>query len=110
MPSKPGIRYDNIFKMPKQKDDCKHEAGKLIPVINLNKCEGKEDCVEVCPYDVFEMQEIDDATHATLSFKGKLKTFFTGRKKAFAVNAASCHACGLCVTACPEKAIKLAVA
>jgi Fe-S-cluster-containing hydrogenase component 2 len=37
---------------------CKPEAGKLIPVVNLSKCEGKKDCVEVCPYDVFEMQAI----------------------------------------------------
>ncbi|MDZ4844166.1 MAG: ferredoxin family protein [Chitinophagales bacterium] len=96
--------------MPKQKDDCKHEAGKLIPIINLNKCEGKKDCVDVCPYNVFEMHAIDDATYAALSFKGKVKTFFKGKQKAFAVNASECHACGLCVTACPEKAIQLAKA
>ena len=93
--------------MGKQKDDFKHEAGKLIPVINLNKCEGKKDCVDVCPYDVFEMQEIDEATYTTLSFKGKVKTFFRGKLKAFAIRADACHACGLCVKACPERAIRL---
>ena len=39
-----------------------------------------------------------------LSFTGKLKGFFHGYKQAFAVNADRCHACGLCVTACPAVA------
>jgi ferredoxin len=30
-----------------------------------------------------------------------------GWKQAFAVNADACRACGLCVEACPEKAIRL---
>jgi NAD-dependent dihydropyrimidine dehydrogenase PreA subunit len=87
---------------------CKPEAGKLVPVINLSKCEGKKDCVDVCPYDVFEMQAISDEAYKTLTFAGKLKTFVHGRQKAFVIQADACHACGLCVTACPEKAIKLA--
>jgi len=86
---------------------CKPEAGKLVPVINLSKCEGKKDCVEVCPYDVFEMQAISEEMYKTLTFTGKLKSFVHGRQKAFAIRAEVCHACGLCVTACPEKAIKL---
>jgi len=88
-------------------DNCKEDAGKLMPVINLNACEGKGPCIEVCPYNVFEMQVINDETFGELSFIGKIKTRVRGRKKAFVINAGMCHACGLCVAACPEKAIKL---
>lgn len=88
-------------------DNCKDEARKLMPVVNLNSCEGKGPCIEVCPYDVFEMKPISDEQYTELSWIGKLKTKVHGREKAFVVNAGLCHACGLCVTACPEKAIKL---
>ncbi len=86
---------------------CNPQAGQVLPEINLSKCEGKRDCVSVCPYNVFEMQEITSEQYKTLSFTGKVKTLFHGRKKAFAVRSSACQACGLCVTACPEKAIKL---
>lgn len=86
--------------------DCK-EAGVLRPLIDRNRCEGKKDCVEVCPYDVFEIQTLTAAEKAGLSFVGKLKAFAHGNQQAFAIRADQCHACGLCVAACPEKAIKL---
>jgi len=38
--------------------ECKQGAGIFAPIINRNRCEGKEDCVEVCPYDVFEMRKL----------------------------------------------------
>lgn len=88
-------------------ENCKDELGLLMPVINLNACEGKGPCVDVCPYEVLDMQPISDEQFADLSFIGKLKTRVHGREKAFAVYAERCQACGLCVTACPEKAIKL---
>jgi NAD-dependent dihydropyrimidine dehydrogenase PreA subunit len=88
--------------------DCKEDPGTLAPVIDRNRCEGKEDCVEVCPYGVFEIQKLDEKQRAALSFGGRIKSFFHGYKQAFAVKAEACHSCGLCVTACPEKAIKLA--
>lgn len=94
--------------MASNTSSCKPDAGKWVPVVNLSKCEGKQDCVEVCPYDVFEMQQMTGDEYKALNFAGKLKTFVHGRKKAYAVKADQCHACGLCVTACPEKAIKLA--
>ena len=87
--------------------NCKQEAGRWLPVINLSKCEGKKDCVAVCPYEVFEMQKISPEAYKMLTFTGKLKTLVHGREKAVAIRAGACHACGLCVTACPEKAIKL---
>lgn len=85
---------------------CSDMEKKLMPVVNFNNCGGKEDCVEVCPYDVFEMRPISDEDKSTLNLKGKIKTFFF-KQKAYVINPDQCHACGLCVQACPEKAIKL---
>ena len=89
------------------KDNCKEESGKLIPIVNFNKCEAKGPCIEVCPYNVFEMKLIIEEDRKELSFIGKLKTMTHGNKKAYVINGNLCHACGLCVTACPEKAITL---
>lgn len=89
------------------KDNCKEEAGQLIPVVDFNKCEAKGPCIEVCPYDVFEMKPIKDDDFKQLSFIGKLKIRVNGKDKAYVIKPELCHACGLCVTACPEKAIKL---
>ena len=88
-------------------NNCKEESGKIMPVVDFNKCEAKGPCIEVCPYDVFEMQKISDEEFSKLTFIGKLKTRVHGRDKAVVINPNLCHSCGLCVTACPEKAIKL---
>jgi NAD-dependent dihydropyrimidine dehydrogenase PreA subunit len=93
---------------PIPEDKCDEAPGRLIPVIDRNRCEAKSDCVSVCPYAVFELRRLTDAERASLSWIGRLKTWAHGGQQAFAVRAESCHACGLCVTACPEKAIKLA--
>lgn len=87
--------------------DCK-EAGALVPVIDRSRCEAKGDCVEVCPYHVFEIKQLEPADKAGLSFLGRIKARVHGDRQAFVVRGADCHACGLCVTACPERAIKLA--
>lgn len=86
--------------------DCK-EPGVLVPIINRNKCEAKGDCLRVCPYDVFVLDTLTPEQRAAQSWVGRMKTWAHGGKQAFAVKAADCHACGLCVTACPEKAITL---
>ncbi len=86
--------------------DCK-EAGVLVPQVDRGRCEGKRDCVEVCPYDVFEVRRIEDADFARLGLLGKLKSIAHKRQTAYTPRAADCHACGDCVSACPEKAIKL---
>jgi 4Fe-4S ferredoxin len=83
------------------------EGGAYRPVVNRNACEGKRDCVEVCPYDVFEVRQIDDEDFSSLSFLGKLKSRAHGRLTAYTPHADLCQACGLCVVACPEKAITL---
>ena len=87
--------------------DCKGPPGTLRPVVDRNKCEGKNDCVRVCPKNVFEVRRIDDADFAALSFLGKLKSRAHGRQTAYTPRAGDCESCGLCVVACPEKAIKL---
>jgi 4Fe-4S ferredoxin len=83
------------------------EAGAYRPVVDRNACEGKRDCVEVCPYDVFEVRSIDEEDFSSLSFLGKLKSRAHGRLTAHTPHADLCQACGLCVVACPEKAIRL---
>ena len=91
----------------KKQENCQEESGRLVPLIDLNKCEGKTPCVPICPYGVLDIRQITDEQYQKLSFFGKLKTFVHGKKKAFVVKPDACHACGLCVTACPERAIKL---
>jgi 4Fe-4S ferredoxin len=88
-------------------EKCGADAGAYQPVIDRNACEGKRDCVEVCPYGVFEVRRIDDEDFFRLSFLGKLKSQAHGRLSAYTPQANLCQACGLCVVACPEKAITL---
>lgn len=88
------------------KNHCDDTGGKLIPLVNFNSCGAKEDCVAICPYDVFEMHPITIEDKADLNLKGKIKTFFF-KEKAYITDPNLCHACGLCVQACPENAIKL---
>jgi 4Fe-4S ferredoxin len=86
-------------------ETCK-ETGVVAPVIDRNRCEGKADCVRVCPYGVFSLRKLDRAERAQLSLIGRLKGWGHGYNQAF-VDAEHCHNCGLCVAACPEKAITL---
>jgi 4Fe-4S ferredoxin len=87
--------------------ECKQEPGVFVPIVNRSKCEGKKDCVEACPYDVFEVRTMDDADFVRLGFLAKLKSRAHGKQTAYTPNASACRACGLCVDACPEKAITL---
>jgi 4Fe-4S ferredoxin len=81
--------------------------GVVVPVIDRNRCEGKEDCVRVCPYGVFEVQKLDLQARAELSRFARVRSFFHGYRQALVVQPDACHACGLCVQACPERAIRL---
>lgn len=88
-------------------EKCKAEPGTYRPEVNRAKCEAKADCVAVCPYDVFEVRRIDDADWTALPALAKIKVWAHGKKSSYAVRADACKACGLCVTACPEKALTL---
>lgn len=88
-------------------EKCKSAPGAFVPVVDRARCEGKADCVRVCPYGVFEVGRISDADFAGLGLLGRLKSRAHGRKTAFTPRADACQACGLCVAACPEKAIRL---
>jgi NAD-dependent dihydropyrimidine dehydrogenase PreA subunit len=87
--------------------DCKQPALTVTPAIDRSRCEGKEDCVRVCPYDVFEIRVLTRDERRAIPFVSRLKLAIHGNRQAFAVRGDQCHACGLCVRACPEKAIRL---
>ena len=88
-------------------EDCRAPAGRYAIVVDRGRCEGKGDCVEVCPYHVFEVRRIDDADYAALSLLGKLKSRAHGRKSAYTPHVDACRGCGMCVVACPEAALRL---
>lgn len=89
--------------------ECKGEPGKVAPVVDRNRCEAKGECVRVCPYNVFEIHSLSTQERASLSVLGKLKAWAHGNQQAFVVRPADCHACQLCVKACPEQALRLEV-
>jgi len=86
---------------------CAPQSGRVEPRIDRSRCEAKSDCVRVCPYNVFEVRRLLPEERQPLSLVSKLKLFVHGGQQAFAVRAGDCHACGLCVKACPENAITL---
>lgn len=60
---------------------CVEGSRKLAPVVDRNRCEGKADCVRVCPYGVFEIRELAPEDHAALPVIGKLKAWAHGGKQ-----------------------------
>jgi ferredoxin len=50
---------------------------------------------------------MDAETFRALPLIAKLKTLAHGKRMAATPNAEACAACGLCVRACPERAITL---
>ena len=87
--------------------DCPTPSGQVHPLIDRNRGAAEADCVRVCPYQVFAIGRLDAGQRAGLSFKGRLKAFVHRGKQAMTPNADACQACGLCVAACPENAIRL---
>jgi NAD-dependent dihydropyrimidine dehydrogenase PreA subunit len=88
-------------------EQCRAEPAAYEPRVDRSRCEGKRDCVAVCPYGVFEVRRIEDHDFQALSFLGRLKSRVHGRLTAYTPHADACQACGLCVVACPERAITL---
>ena len=91
-----------------ERAECKGAPGPVAPVVDRNRCEGREDCARVCPYGVFAIQELPAADRSRLSFLGRLKAWAHGGRQAHVVAPADRHACQLCVAACPEQALRLA--
>ncbi len=89
-------------------DSCRGTPGKVAPVVDRNRCEAKNDCVEVCPYDVFEIRDLSPEDPSALSLFGRIKAWAHGNRQAFVVQPEACRACQLCIAACPEDALILA--
>ena len=88
-------------------DTCRSDAGELSPIIDFARCEGKADCLKICPYAVFEVRIATGEERKGLGLLAQMKSLAHGHKKAFVISPDQCHACGLCVKACPESAIRL---
>lgn len=88
-------------------NECRAEPGTFTPQVDRSRCEGKSECVEVCPYNVFDVRRMDDADFAQLGVFGKVRSLAHGRKTAYTPRASACQACGKCVEACPEQAVRL---
>jgi NAD-dependent dihydropyrimidine dehydrogenase PreA subunit len=86
---------------------CRGEPGRVAPSIDRNRCEAEAKCVEVCPFGVFEIRPLQPADREGLSLVGRIKAWAHGHRQAYVVRPTDCHACQLCVKACPEDAIRL---
>jgi len=92
---------------PEPLPDCRGSPGQIAPVVDFAKCEGKGDCVRVCPENVFQLRRIDVADYAALPLLNKIKLRIHGMQVAYTPNLDACRSCSLCVSACPEHAITL---
>lgn len=79
----------------------------MIPKINWNKCDGCGICVEICPENVLELQELSQENYKKLKWHGKLKAKAKGNLRSNVINEFDCIGCEICVDNCHEKAIKL---
>jgi 4Fe-4S ferredoxin len=110
-PAFDGAKARRAAKDPRRPgEQCRAEPARYAPLVNRERCEGKADCVAVCPYGVFEVREIRREDFRELSLRGKLKSLAHRRRTAYTPGADACQACGMCVVACPEKAITLGLA
>jgi 4Fe-4S ferredoxin len=114
LPFSPVITTARVFEaqrgtrgMTKADPNCRFDPGVMVPMIDPMRCEAKGPCVPICPYDVLVLRTVPPEEKARLPLVGRLKLFVHGGKQAFALNPDACRGCGLCVKACPEKAIKL---
>ena len=88
--------------------DCKQAPGEFVPVLDRSRCEGKGECVRVCPVSVYAVGTLPPEQRSSLGLRARLKGMAHRWQQALLVNPGACEACGLCVQACPERAITLA--
>jgi 4Fe-4S ferredoxin len=93
--------------MSAQDSQCKQPPGVMKPIVDFKRCEGKGDCVRVCPENVFAMARIEDKDYRKLGLLNRFKLQVHGMQVAYTPNVDACRSCGLCVSACPENAITL---
>jgi len=86
---------------------CPSPAGTLVPRIDRARCEGKAACVAVCPTGVFAIGTLPREERRGLGLVGQIKGIAHRWQQALLINAGACEACGACVAACPEHAIRL---
>jgi NAD-dependent dihydropyrimidine dehydrogenase PreA subunit len=101
------VSFDAMPPIAEPAPDCPQPAGAFAPVVDARRCEGKAACEAVCPYGVFEIRRFARSELAPLGVMGTLRWWVNGGRQADVVGADRCHACGLCVKACPEDAITL---
>ncbi len=102
--SPPTMRTPRVPRHPRLSGaNCPAPPGAFVPRVDRRRCEGKSDCVAVCPYAVFEVHKIAEDEYQSLSVLARLKLLAHGKKTAYTPRADSCRACSLCVSACPEK-------
>jgi 4Fe-4S ferredoxin len=82
-------------------------GGEWTPIVDRARCEGKGDCVRVCPCNVFEVRRMEETEYRALPAFARFRVFVHGRKTAYTPDADACRACELCVVSCPEQAIRL---
>ena len=51
---------------------CAQRAGTVYPVIDRNRCEGKAECVAVCPVQVFDIGVLPLEARRELSLRGRV--------------------------------------
>ncbi len=86
---------------------CAQEPGYIAPFVDFKRCEGKGECVRVCPENVFQLRRIEAADDESMPLLNRFKLRLHGMNVAYTPNSEACRSCGLCVSACPEKAITL---
>ena len=60
----------------------------MFPYINWSKCDGCGKCVEICPENVFELKELDQADFK--KWHEKLNLIMRGSTRARVINASDC--------------------
>lgn len=68
------------------------EKSRYLAVVDQDKCNGCQDCVDRCQFDAIEMVRVKTAA-TKKGKKGKLKS---------TINLDNCWGCGVCVLACDE--------